>query len=267
MVFTDKTIVADAIAQDSTLIDRLAAFNPTFAKLRNPVLRRTMARLVNLGEAAKVAGVPLATLLAVANGEAEAPSLPEAEPERPGERPAWLNSVDAETAEHLDVRAMLAQGVEPLGTVMRLAGPMAVGKALILEAPFDPAPLRRVLAGKGFDSYPERLESDHWRITFLRRSRESLTPAADAEAEEKHSARSWRLDGVVHIDVRGLVPPQPMLAILKLLDDPATGSTIIVHHEREPVFLYPELDERGWSHRVVDGEADEVRLELQKEAP
>ncbi len=75
-------------------------------------------------------------------------------------------------------------------------------------------------------------------------------------------ATVWR-DGVGdHIDVRGLRAPEPMVAILDLLARPATGDVVIVHHEREPVFLYPELAERGWRHEMVSGEPGEIRLRL-----
>ena len=65
--------------------------------------------------------------------------------------------------------------------------------------------------------------------------------------------RIWQTPEADHIDVRGLEPPQPMVAILRLLDSNAAGSTVIAHLDREPIFLYPELDERGWSHEVVPG--------------
>jgi hypothetical protein len=76
----------------------------------------------------------------------------------------------------------------------------------------------------------------------------------------------WRLDDGDHIDVRGLRAPEPMVAILDLLERPATGDVVIVHHEREPVFLYPELAERGWSHEIVASEPGEVRLRLTRNA-
>jgi len=72
----------------------------------------------------------------------------------------------------------------------------------------------------------------------------------------------WRGSDGDHIDVRGLPRPEPMVAILDLLERPATGNVVIVHHEREPVFLYPELAERGWRHEIVSGEPGEVRLRL-----
>jgi len=72
----------------------------------------------------------------------------------------------------------------------------------------------------------------------------------------------WHDGAVAHIDVRGLEPPQPMVAILALLEGPDTGDTVVAHLDREPIYLYPELTERGWSHAAVPGDAGEVRLRL-----
>jgi hypothetical protein len=41
---------------------------------------------------------------------------------------------------------------------------------------------------------------------------------------------------------------------------------VIVHHEREPMFLYPELAERGWRHELIAGNPGEVRLRLTRAA-
>ena len=78
-------------------------------------------------------------------------------------------------------------------------------------------------------------------------------------------AQDWRDADGVHIDVRGLPPPEPMVAILALLERPGTQDRVIVHHDREPVFLYPELAERGWNHAIVAGEPGEVRLLLTRQ--
>ena len=80
------------------------------------------------------------------------------------------------------------------------------------------------------------------------------------------SARIWQAEDGAHIDVRGLPPPEPMVAIVALIERPGTGDTVIVHHEREPVFLYPELTERGWSYEIVPGEPGEFRLKLTRSA-
>lgn len=81
-------------------------------------------------------------------------------------------------------------------------------------------------------------------------------------------SRIWRTPDAVHVDVRGLEPPEPMVMILQLIDSGEAGALLIAHLDREPIFLYPELDDRGWAHEIMPsacGEPacdNEVRLQL-----
>jgi hypothetical protein len=78
-------------------------------------------------------------------------------------------------------------------------------------------------------------------------------------------ARRWTAADGIHVDVRGLAPPQPFLAIVRLLESIGDATTpVIVHHERDPVLLYGELAERGWTVERVDAGPDEVRLKLER---
>ncbi len=52
-----------------------------------------------------------------------------------------------------------------------------------------------------------------------------------------------------------------MVRILELIDSGEVDA-LTVHHERDPVFLYPELEERGWRCRIVAETPGEVRLRL-----
>jgi len=259
--FTADTLIADAIKRDPGVVDRLIAYNPIFRRLKNPVLRRVMTRLVRFGEAARVAGVPLAEMLAVAN-DLPLPVKAPTEAEDFGPPPAWIKRAEREANASIDARALLEAGEEPLGPAMRAAAGVPEGGFLLIDAPFDPAPLRRVLAGKGFTIWPRKLADDHWRI-YCRRGRGSTSSEA-SEAPDTE-ANTWTEDNAIHIDVRGLEPPQPMLNILALLERVGADSEIIVHHEREPLFLYPELAERGWSHEIVTAPAGEIRLRLRRD--
>jgi hypothetical protein len=88
-------------------------------------------------------------------------------------------------------------------------------------------------------------------------------PAPDGAAVAARAApRQWEEDGATHIDVRGLAPPQPLVAILRLVRGAAPGVTVIVHHDREPMLLYPELAELRWEAARIPGDAGEVRLLL-----
>ena len=76
--------------------------------------------------------------------------------------------------------------------------------------------------------------------------------------------KHWHASDGIHLDVRGLAAPEPMVAILELIDTLEDDNLIIVHHFRDPVYIYPELAERGRTCTVVPGTSDEVRLHVRK---
>ena len=76
------------------------------------------------------------------------------------------------------------------------------------------------------------------------------------------AARTWSADDGLHVDVRGLQAPQPMVLILKLVQQVGPEGVLIVHHDRDPLLLYPELVQIGWWAERIDGDPGEVRLRL-----
>ena len=78
--------------------------------------------------------------------------------------------------------------------------------------------------------------------------------------------KRWRDAQGEHIDVRGLPPPQPLVAILRLVyevqDD---DGVVIVHHDRDPLLLYPQLAEIGWRAERLEADADTVLLRLERD--
>ena len=77
--------------------------------------------------------------------------------------------------------------------------------------------------------------------------------------------RRWHDAVGAHIDVRGLAPPQPLVAILRLLREQGDpGAPVIVHLERDPLMLYPELAEIGWVAECMSAEPGAVVLRLER---
>lgn len=74
--------------------------------------------------------------------------------------------------------------------------------------------------------------------------------------------KSWCDTDGLHLDTRGLAPPDPMVAVLMHIDKPGQTGPIIVHLDRNPVFLFPELDERGWTCDVASDDPGDVRIIL-----
>ena len=80
----------------------------------------------------------------------------------------WFEQAESLSAPHLDVRPLLASGQDPFAQVMSASAKVPPGGFLVVDAPFDPAPLRRVLAGKGFTSLGRQMGPGHWRICWRR---------------------------------------------------------------------------------------------------
>jgi uncharacterized protein (DUF2249 family) len=172
--------------------------------------------------------------------------------------PAWLATALDGTP--FDVRPVLAGGEDPFTVLMERADTVEFGEVLVVDAPFNPSPLRRVLGSQGFSSFAQRLSEGHWRVFFRRDGGGDWAAEADIVTE---GALSWREDDGIHIDVRKLQPPQPMVAILSLIDGLPAPETLIVHHDRMPSFLIPELAERGWHIARVVEEMANIRLWLE----
>jgi hypothetical protein len=80
-----------------------------------------------------------------------------------------------------------------------------------------------------------------------------------AHARSADGSRKWRTADAIHIDLRGLEPPEPMVAVLQTIESGEVDTALVGYFDREPIFLYPELEDRGWSHELLEshcGSAD-----------
>src|SRR5690625_222327 len=50
------------------------------------------------------------------------------------------------------------------------------------------------------------------------------------------------------LDNRGLAPPEPMTRVLETLSKISHTQYLLVHNDRQPMFLYPHLDEQGFDY-------------------
>jgi uncharacterized protein (DUF2249 family) len=70
----------------------------------------------------------------------------------------------------LDVRPLLASKRPPLPAIMDAVSRLEDGQSLQLIAPFDPAPLRDMLAARGFDNTTRETAPGVWVVEFTPRA-------------------------------------------------------------------------------------------------
>lgn len=243
--------VSDVLARDARLVEVFARQSPHFAALRRPGMRRVMARLVTVEQAARIGGVPAAALVHELNRALgiDAPTEDAAVGSAPvtgGAQPALPPGV---CTVELDVRDDLRQGREPFSRIMAAVGALGGDEALCLRATFEPVPLFAVMGRRGFEHLSEQLGANDWRVWFYRSDRGALpnepmpdVPRAELEATD--------VDADVVLDVRGLEPPEPMQRTLEALEQLRDGAVLVQVNVRVPHFLLPILTERGFDYEI-----------------
>ncbi len=164
----------------------------------------------------------------------------------------------------LDVREELRKGGEPLPRIMAAANQLAPGQALLLRATFEPIPLYHVLAHKGYAHTSKQIGQGDWEVLFT--PDESQRGKKRERSSDPHTTPTddWPAPKT-HLDNRGLGPPEPMMRILEALEELQPGEVLAAINEREPMFLYPELEKRG-AEINVRKETDGVYLLIRRRA-
>ncbi len=248
--------VAAVLAKDERLLEVFVAASPTFEKLRSSAMRKTMAKLVTVEQAARIAGVDAGVLVdrlnaALVGADTLGAIAPAPRAETLPAIPDALAATPPDRIIDLDVREDLRAGKEPFRRILDAARSLPHSSVLRVRAIFEPAPLYSVLAKHGLDHATEQLAADDWRVWFHHGD-----PALAA-----HHVTPVDDDGdVIVLDVRGLEPPEPMVRTLEALAELPRGKTLVQLNVRVPQFLLPKLAERGFTYEVREQGPDLVRL-------
>ncbi len=262
--------ISQVIQRYPELLDVLIETAPAFEKLRNPILRRVQSRLVTVGQAADIAGIDSAALVERLNAavgltgvEPESPSPDDAPANRL--EPPWVSG--AVIAEELDVRSFQQRGEEPFGAIMAAVRQVPQGQVLSLRNTFEPTPLYDVLGQRGFEPWARKLGDNDWEILFFNSGMSRGTPPPDPQPATAPSPPAWdEPTATLTIDVSELVPPEPMIKILTALEELPDGASLLVHHVRRPMHLYPRLDELGYPYETRELGPNRIELLIEKPA-
>jgi uncharacterized protein (DUF2249 family) len=258
--------ISDVLKHYPALLETIVSLSPAFSRLHNPVLRRVQARLVTVEQAAQIAGIDAGEMTARLNQAAGITTTATA-PERVATlhplhvEPEWVKT--APVAVDLDVRPLHERGEEPFGAIMEAVRKVAAGEILRLRNSFEPVPLYDVLRMRGFEHVTDKLADDDWEILFFNTG-EKVSKRNAAQPEPEPAQTEWTGDETITIDVSELVPPEPMMRILSALEEMEPGKTLLVHHARRPMFLYPQLDDLGYTHQTRDIGPGQVEVLIHK---
>jgi len=164
MDITPQTKVGPLLDAHPELEAVLLSLSPAFAKLKNPVLRRTVAKLATLETAAGMAGLNPRELVAALRRAAGQPLCEVDEPtEQPAApAPAWAREGKVRTT--LEADALLAQGQSPLSAALEAVRPLQAGELLLVTVAFRPQPLIETLEKQGYRTYLQQVEAGRFAL-------------------------------------------------------------------------------------------------------
>jgi uncharacterized protein (DUF2249 family) len=142
LIITPKTKIYNLLEAYPQLEDVLIGEAPQFTKLKNPVLRKTIARVTTLAQAAVVGGLKVEELILKLRkevGQEEIDALDAEEGKINTVKPDWYES--STVVEILDIREKLNQGEHPIHDVMSAIKKLKENELLKVVAPFIPAPM------------------------------------------------------------------------------------------------------------------------------
>lgn len=269
--------LASVFARDETLVDIIASHSPHLAKLRNSPMRRIMARVTTVAQAARLCGVSADSLAAELNG---ALGIACDEKERGTSRDDANEPSDNSAATapplfsgkrvvELDVREDLRNGNEPFSRIMAAVGGLGDDQVLHLRTTFEPVPLFAVMGKRGFAHSALQHAPDDWSVWFHRAGEPEAAPEpASRPASAADGSSSSTADALtdMRIDVRGLEPPEPMLRTLEALEALPEACALLHVNVRVPQLLLPILRERGFDFQIDESHRGEVHVRIWRRA-
>lgn len=165
LIISPKTKVLQLIESYPHLEDVLIAYVPAFKKLKNPILRKTVAKIATLQQAATVGNVKVEDLINLLRREVGQDNIVLGnEISYNTQTPVWFKKeIISKT---LDIREMLNAGEQPVNLV--IADLMALNTNEIYEvlAPFIPAPLIDKATSLKIEHWIDKKDSELFVIYF-----------------------------------------------------------------------------------------------------
>ncbi|MCP3931713.1 MAG: DUF2249 domain-containing protein [Bacteroidetes bacterium] len=269
MKIDKNTKIATLINENSEAIEAIASINKHFRKLKNPILRKVLAKRVTIEDAAKIGNVSVSAFMEKLQSigfeiEESKSKEPQTIDQSDKKDVMQNNKFDLTNVLTLDVRPDIQGGVDPFKRIMKTIKTIPEGQVLKIVNTFEPIPLINLLKSKGFQSYVERPEAGIVHAFFKKvkgsvSEMESPKVGKVGKTDFEEIVQSFG-EKIKTIDVRSLPMPEPMVTILSELEQLPDDHALYVHHKKFPQFLIPELKKRGYD--LVAMEIDENQLEL-----
>jgi len=164
---TLETKIADLLNGYEGMKDILIEINPKFKKLNNPVLRRTLAKIAGVRQAAIVGGmdpVDLLNQLRLAVGQEPLENVTE-EKSVVSDVPVWITE---EPKVILNANEILDNDKNPLAEAHQVLKKLEEGDTIRIDADFQPEPLIEEFIKSGHEVYCQEIDDSRF-VTYVKK--------------------------------------------------------------------------------------------------
>lgn len=266
MKINSSTKIAALIKHKEESIDVIAAINPHFKKLKNPILRKVLAPRVTIEDAARIGKCKVEDFFEALSkiGFEIEPHQTEAISTRPVDHKAIKDLIQKGKIKSIDVRPVLEKDSDPFNYIMDELSTLPKSYVLEVINSFEPTPLIKILNQKGYANHVEM--RDETISTYFLKVEEPRQGNSVSESlvcfvsKEDLNKEKGKFRACKEIDVRDLEMPLPMVTILDELEELQEGQALFVHHKKVPQYLLPELEERKVKTWIAEIEEGNVKL-------
>jgi hypothetical protein len=154
IIISPKTKIGELLDAYPELENVLMSMSPAFEKLKNPILRKTVAKVATIQQVCIVGGVNIDEMIRIlrkTTGQNEAELLTEEKVSQDNEIPEWFDK--AKIKDKLDATSIINDGGSPMKDILHRVGLLKPGEIFELETPFTPAPIIDILHSKKYKTY------------------------------------------------------------------------------------------------------------------
>jgi uncharacterized protein (DUF2249 family) len=170
MTIDEKSNIDALLREYPQLEEFLMGLNGKYKKLKNPILRRTVAKVATLKQVAMIGGYkPLELVNLIRSELGMQPLEPSGDVTNGDEeksRPEWVTE---EAAVTLDANEILDREENPLAVSRKTLKDMGDGEILAIESDFMPSPLIEQFEESGYGVWSEEYAPDRWRTLVLKK--------------------------------------------------------------------------------------------------
>jgi hypothetical protein len=164
---TPDTKIGALLDKFPQLEEVLTKMAPEFKKLRNPILRKTIAKIASLRQVASLGKVSLPEMINTLRAEAGIQDKflsSDSEKTLSKDKPSWFS--DSKIILRSDIRPMLESGEQPIQHVLRECQKLKPDEIFEVISPFLPAPLIEQASKQGFTVWSKEESPDVYKTYF-----------------------------------------------------------------------------------------------------